>query len=57
MEEILRDFERWRRERCVVPEPEGFRAIGRESNLKGADRLTQTNLDEIIKAARKSRPR
>jgi hypothetical protein len=41
----------------VVPEPEVLRAIGMESRRKGTNRLSTTQIDRIVKAARKSKRR
>ena len=43
--------------RLAVPEPEVLRIIGMESKSKGTNRLTTTQIDQIIKAARKSKRR
>ena len=41
--------------RLAVPEPEVLRVIGMESKRKGTNRLNATQVDRIIKAARKSK--
>jgi prevent-host-death family protein len=38
--------------RLAAPEPEVLRVVGRESQRKGADKLTSRQIDEVIKAAR-----
>ena len=43
--------------RLAVPEPEVLRIIGMESKNKGANRLSTTQIDQIVKAARKSKRR
>ena len=43
--------------RLAVPEPEVLRVIGMESKGKGTNRLSSTQIDQIIKAARKSKRR
>jgi prevent-host-death family protein len=48
----LRDYVR-----LAVPEPEILRAIGMESRQKGTNRLSSTQIDRIVKAARKSKRR
>jgi prevent-host-death family protein len=48
----LRDYVR-----LAVPEPEVLRAIGKESKSKGINRLSATQIDKVIKAARKSKHR
>jgi len=48
----LRDYVR-----LAVPEPEVLRIIGMESKSKGTNRLTTAQIDQIVKAARKSKRR
>jgi prevent-host-death family protein len=43
--------------RLAVPEPEVLRIIGMESKSKGTDRLTTTQIDQIVKTARRSKRR
>ena len=43
--------------RLAVPEPEVLRLIGMESKSKGTNRLSTTQIDQIIKVARKSKRR
>jgi prevent-host-death family protein len=43
--------------RLAVPEPEVLRIIGMESKSKGTNRLSVTQIDQIVKAARKSKRR
>jgi hypothetical protein len=43
--------------RLAVPEPEVLRIIGQESQRKGTNRLGARQIDQIIKAARKSKRR
>lgn len=43
--------------RLAVPEPEVLRIIGQESKKKGTNRLAAKQIDQIVKAARKSRNR
>jgi len=43
--------------RLAVPEPEILRIIGQESRRKGTSRLTTGQIDQIVKAARKSKRR
>ena len=43
--------------RLAVPEPEVLRIIGIESKSKGTNRLTTTQIDQIVKAARRSKRR
>jgi prevent-host-death family protein len=43
--------------RLAVPEPEVLRIIGMESKNKGTNRLSTTQIDRIVKAARKSKRR
>jgi prevent-host-death family protein len=43
--------------RLAVPEPEVLRIIGMESKNKGTSRLSTTQIDQIVKAARKSKRR
>ena len=40
--------------RLVVPEPQVLRIIGQESKQKGTNRIGATQIDQVIKAARKS---
>lgn len=48
----LRDYVR-----LAVPEPEVLRIIGMESKSKGTNRLTTTQIDQIVKTARRSKRR
>ncbi len=48
----LRDYVR-----LAVPEPEVLRIIGQESKKKGTNRLGAKQIDQIVKAARKSKSR
>ena len=41
--------------RLAVPEPEVLRIIGMESKSKGTNRLNRTQIDQILRAARKSK--
>ncbi len=43
--------------RLAVPEPEVLRVIGKESKRKGTDKLSTTQIDRIVTAARRSRRR
>ncbi len=43
--------------RLAVPEPEVLRIIGMESKSKGTNRLTDTQIDQIVKTARRSKRR
>ncbi|MGA8341277.1 MAG: type II toxin-antitoxin system Phd/YefM family antitoxin [Candidatus Sulfotelmatobacter sp.] len=43
--------------RLAVPEPQVLRIIGMESKSKGTNRLSATKIDQIVKAARKSKRR
>ena len=43
--------------RLAVPEPEVLRIIGMESKNKGTNRLTTTQIDQIVKTARRSKRR
>src|SRR5713101_2432049 len=43
--------------RLAVPEPEVLRAIGEESKQKGTNRLGAKQIDQIVKAARRSKRR
>jgi prevent-host-death family protein len=43
--------------RLAAPEPEVLRIIGMESKSKGTNRLSATQIDQIVKAARKSKRR
>jgi hypothetical protein len=38
--------------RLATPEPEVLRLIGEESRLKGTDKLSSRQIDQVIKAAR-----
>jgi prevent-host-death family protein len=38
--------------RLAAPEPEVLRVIGEESRKKGTDKLTSSQIDRVIKAAR-----
>jgi prevent-host-death family protein len=43
--------------RLAVPEPEVLRIIGQESKKKGTNRLGAKQIEQIVKAARKSKSR
>jgi prevent-host-death family protein len=43
--------------RLAVPEPEVLRMLGMESKSKGTNRLNTAQIDQIVKAARKSKRR
>jgi len=43
--------------RLAVPEPQVLRIIGTESKSKGTNRLSATQIDQIVRAARKSKRR
>ena len=43
--------------RLAVPEPEVLRIIGQESKKKRTNRLSAKQIDQIVKAARKSKNR
>ena len=43
--------------RLAVPEPEILRAIGKESIRKRTNKLSTTEIDRIVKAARRSKRR
>ena len=43
--------------RLAVPEPEVLRMLGMESKSKGTNRLRTAQIDQIVKAARKSKRR
>ena len=43
--------------RLAVPEPEVLRILGKESKRKGTHKLSPRQIDQIIKAARRSRGR
>jgi prevent-host-death family protein len=43
--------------RLAVPEPEVLRILGQESKQKGTNRLGAMQIDQIVKAARKSKSR
>jgi prevent-host-death family protein len=43
--------------RLAAPEPEVLRLIGEESRRNGTDRLSSRRIDEIIKAARRQKPK
>src|SRR5712692_2913903 len=43
--------------RLAVPEPEVLRIIGQESKQKGTNRLGAKQIDQIVKAARRSKRR
>jgi len=43
--------------RLAVPEPEILRAIGKESIRKHTNKLSTTQIDRIVKAARRSKRR
>lgn len=40
--------------RLAVPEPEVLRVIGMESKQKGTSKLSSTQIDRVVKAARRS---
>jgi prevent-host-death family protein len=41
--------------RLAAPEPEVLRVIGTESKRKGTNKLTSARIDQVIKAARRSK--
>ena len=43
--------------RLAAPEPEVLKVIGEESQRKGTDKLTSRQIDQVIKVARKDRPK
>lgn len=43
--------------RLALPEPEILRIIGKESKQKGTNKLGTTRINQIIRAARKSKKR
>ena len=43
--------------RLAVPEPEVLRIIGKESKQKGTNKLSATQIDRIVTAARRSKRR
>lgn len=43
--------------RLAAPEPDILRIIGQESKRRGTHKLSSTQIDRIIKAARKSKTR
>ena len=43
--------------RLAVPEPEVLRVIGKESKRKGTNKLSATQIDRIVMAARRSKRR
>jgi len=43
--------------RLALPEPEVLRAIGMESKRSGTSKLSAKQIDQIIAAARRSKPR
>jgi prevent-host-death family protein len=43
--------------RLAAPEPEVLRIIGEESRRKGTDKLTSRQIDQVIKAARRKKPK
>lgn len=43
--------------RLAVPEPEVLRVIGNESKQKATNKLSVTQIEKIVKAARKSKRR
>jgi len=43
--------------RLAVPEPEVLRIIGMESKQKGTSHLSSRQIDQVIKAARRSKSR
>ena len=43
--------------RLAVPEPEVLRVIGKESKQKGTNKLSATQIDRIVTAARRSKRR
>jgi hypothetical protein len=45
------------RSRLATPVPEVLRLIGNESRRKGTDKLTLSQIDQVIKAVRARKPR
>ena len=43
--------------RLAAPEPEVLKLIGEESHLKGTNKLTSRQIDQVIKATRSQRPK
>lgn len=43
--------------RLAAPEPEVLKLIGEESQLKGTNKLTSRQIDQVIKATRSQRPK
>ncbi|MGB8061479.1 MAG: type II toxin-antitoxin system Phd/YefM family antitoxin [Candidatus Sulfotelmatobacter sp.] len=43
--------------RLAVPEPEVLRILGNESKRKGTNKLSSKQIDQIVKAARRSKNR
>jgi prevent-host-death family protein len=43
--------------RLAAPEPEVLRLIGEESRRRGSDKLTSRQIDQVITAARRRKPR
>jgi prevent-host-death family protein len=43
--------------RLAVPEPEVLRVIGKESKQRGTNKLSATQIDRIVTAARRSKRR
>jgi prevent-host-death family protein len=43
--------------RLAAPEPEVLKVIGEESQRKGTDKLTSRQIDQVIEAARRDRPK
>ena len=43
--------------RLAAPEPDVLRAIGKESQRKGTDKLSSRQIDQEIKAARAEKPK
>jgi prevent-host-death family protein len=43
--------------RLALPEPEVLRIIGKESKQKGTNKLSSGQIDQIVKAARRSKSR
>src|SRR5215471_18245858 len=43
--------------RLAVPEPEVLRIIGEESQRNGTDKLSSRQIEDVIKAARRQKPK
>ena len=43
--------------RLAVPEPDVMRIIGEESKRRGTDKLSSAQIDRVIRAARRNKPR